>query len=220
LCNAAPIRYGRGRITGGLIARRDMTQRKMLEQKLIETAKLESLGVLAGGIAHDFGNLLTGVLGNASLLEDDLPRSSPDWSYGYNIALAAERAARLTRQMPAYSGRRRFVIERVNLSQYIRQMAGLLHSSMPMWRTTDAAGTPRRCGRPSTRSSRPDSWGGGWGWLRCRASFAGTGGPSPSRASRAQGPGSGSCPRRARRRKPGREGDDVEPPDFFPTGSA
>src|SRR5262249_776374 len=68
LASSAPIRDGRGRITGAVTTWRDITERKRLEEKLRESTKLESLGVLAGGIAHDFNNLLTGVLGHASLL--------------------------------------------------------------------------------------------------------------------------------------------------------
>lgn len=131
LCNAAPIRDGEGRVTGGLIAWRDITQRKRLEEKLRETAKLESVGILAGGIAHDFNNLLTAILGNASMLLDEAPEGSREAVCAEQICSAAERAARLTREMLAYSGRARFVIEPIDLSESIRGTAALLRASIP-----------------------------------------------------------------------------------------
>src|SRR5207253_2744490 len=63
------------RIFTGVV--RDITERKQFHEQLQHTAKLESLGVLAGGVAHDFNNLLTGILGNASLAYDSLPTENP-----------------------------------------------------------------------------------------------------------------------------------------------
>jgi PAS domain S-box-containing protein len=129
LSSAAPIRDKKGRITGAVVAWRDITERKRLEEKLRESTRLESLGVLAGGIAHDFNNLLTGVLGHASLLMGDLPEASTAWRFAREISKAAERAARLSRQMLAYSGRGRFLLESLDLSEYIRRLAPRIESS-------------------------------------------------------------------------------------------
>ena len=130
LSRSAPIRDGKGRITGAVSAWRDITERKRLEEKLSQSAKLKSLGVLAGGIAHDFNNLLTAVLGHASLLMSSLPERSMAWGNAQQISKAAERAARLSRQMLAYSGHGRFLMEPLNLSQHIRSLAPLLESSI------------------------------------------------------------------------------------------
>jgi PAS domain S-box-containing protein len=105
-------------------------QRRVIERKLLETQKLESLGVLAGGIAHDFNNLLTGILGNAELALDDLPAHSPAYTSIHQVAAAAQRAAELTRQMLAYAGRGRFIIEQIDLNQLIREMSQLLNASI------------------------------------------------------------------------------------------
>ncbi len=131
LCNAGPIRDSAGRIAGGLLAFTDISQRKDIERKLRDTAKLESLGVLAGGVAHDFNNLLTGVLGNASLLLDEVPAGSRAWSFAQGIAKSAERAASLTRQMLAYAGRGQFIIEPVDLSNFIRETIPLIEAAIP-----------------------------------------------------------------------------------------
>jgi CheY-like chemotaxis protein len=92
---------------------------------------LESLGLLAGGIAHDFNNLLTGILGNASLGLTELPDSAPMRRYFREIVSASERAADLTRQLLAYAGKGRFVLERIDLSQLVREIEPLIHTSIP-----------------------------------------------------------------------------------------
>jgi nitrogen-specific signal transduction histidine kinase/CheY-like chemotaxis protein len=100
------------------------------EDRLRETAKLESLGVLAGGIAHDFNNLLVGILGNASLAQDMLPAGSPIRELMEDVVNASDKAALLTRQMLAYSGRGRFVVEPVDLSTMVREILPLVSRSI------------------------------------------------------------------------------------------
>ena len=109
----------------------DITERKRVEERLRETAKLESLGVLAGGIAHDFNNLLTGVLGYASMAMEQLPPESSVRPMIAEVVRSAERAAHLTQQMLSYSGRGRFVVRPVNLSEFTRDIVTLLESSIP-----------------------------------------------------------------------------------------
>ncbi len=105
-------------------------ERKRLEERIQQTQKLESLGILAGGIAHDFNNLLTGILGNASLaLLEVSPHSSLRESLQM-IEIAAKRAAELTNQMLAYSGGGRFHIEKIDLTELVREMAYLLDASI------------------------------------------------------------------------------------------
>ena len=105
-------------------------ERQLLERKLQESQKLESLGVLAGGIAHDFNNLLTGVLGNASLARMDLPAESPVQPYLEQIEAAAARAADLCKQMLAYSGKGRFVVNRLDFNALIEDTTRLLQVSI------------------------------------------------------------------------------------------
>ena len=122
---STPSRDPRGRITGYHGITRDITERKQaarLEQQLLHAQKLESLGVLAGGIAHDFNNILMAVLGNAELGMMSLDAGSPVLVNLRNIEQAAARAADLTKQMLAYSGKGRFVIENLDLNGLTEKM--------------------------------------------------------------------------------------------------
>lgn len=95
-----------------------------------EAQKLESLGLLAGGIAHDFNNLLVGVLTNASLALLDLADGHAAREAIEDIERAAQRAADLTRQLLAYAGKGRYVVEPVDLSGLVREMAQLLRAAI------------------------------------------------------------------------------------------
>ena len=112
-------------ITEEVLARE---RHERFEAEVRDAQKLESLGVLAGGIAHDFNNLLVGVLSNASLALEALPRASAVHELVSNIERAAQRAADLTRQLLAYSGRGRLVVGPVDLSEVVREMADLLRT--------------------------------------------------------------------------------------------
>ena len=108
----------------------DITDQKKSEEKLRHTQKLESLGVLAGGIAHDFNNLLVGIMGNASLASESLPVDHAVRDQLDEIVLAGQKAANLTRQMLAYAGKGKFVIERLDLSTLIHDTERLLRTSL------------------------------------------------------------------------------------------
>jgi len=92
--------------------------------------KLESLGVLAGGIAHDFNNLLVGMLGHAGLALLETPPESPLRDRIQQIETCAVRAADLTNQMLAYSGKGRFLVQPTNLTDVVREMANLLRTAI------------------------------------------------------------------------------------------
>ncbi|MEP6764492.1 MAG: PAS domain-containing protein [Gemmatimonadaceae bacterium] len=105
-------------------------ERVQLETKVREVQKLESLGVLAGGIAHDFNNLLVGILGNASVSLLDMPVSSPSHAAVTAIERAARDAASLTRQLLAYAGKGRFLLEPLDLSLLAKQLRPVLQTAL------------------------------------------------------------------------------------------
>jgi len=87
--------------------------------------------LLAGGIAHDFNNLLTGIIGNASLAASEISPDQPLRMRLREIVRAGERAAFLTRQMLAYAGKGRFIIEKIDLGDLIREISTLVQTSVP-----------------------------------------------------------------------------------------
>jgi len=105
---------------------RDISDRKLMEQELIQAHKLESLGRLAGGVAHDFNNLLTGIMGNVSLMLLSLMPNDPRRDMLEAALKSSERAADLTRQMLAFAGKARFDTRLMDLSERVEEIANLL----------------------------------------------------------------------------------------------
>lgn len=115
----------------------DMTELKSAEEKrhrseqqMLHVQKLESLGVLAGGIAHDFNNILLAIMGNTSLALQSVDQGSPLEQHLLQIEKASEKAADLARQMLAYSGKGRFVLEALDLNRLVREMTSMLEVSL------------------------------------------------------------------------------------------
>lgn len=120
-----------------LVIGRDISEEKRLsaekqriEDQLLHAQKLESMGVLAGGIAHDFNNILTAIIGNADLALMRLNPESPVLENLHRIEKAAGRASELAKQMLAYSGKGRFVIESIDLNRLVEEMLHMLEVSI------------------------------------------------------------------------------------------
>jgi len=114
--------------------------------------KLESIGVLAGGSAHDFNNLLHVVLGNADLARLHIPDDSEAREHLDEVVRATQRAAELTQQLLAYSGRGEVENLHLDLSSEVREMATLLRTAISkqatlVWDLTDDL--PAVCGDPA-----------------------------------------------------------------------
>jgi PAS domain S-box-containing protein len=90
----------------------DVTERKKLEEQLLQAQKMEGIGKLAGGVAHDYNNMLGVIIGYSSLIMKRIDRSEPIYRYFELIASAAKRAADITRQLLAFA-RREIVSPRV-----------------------------------------------------------------------------------------------------------
>ena len=110
---------------------RDITERKKGEEAIRQSQKTESLGILAGGIAHDFNNLLQAMLGQTSLALTRLPQGSPAYNNVAKAESAAQRAAELTRQLLAYSGRGKFDVRPIDLNALIHENLHFLELAIP-----------------------------------------------------------------------------------------
>ncbi|HNT34130.1 MAG TPA: PAS domain S-box protein, partial [bacterium] len=126
-----------GNVTGVLLVVRDIRERRRaesergrLEEQLLQTQKMESIGILAGGIAHDFNNLLMAILGNVSLATQDISNVNSVRESLSSVRSAAQRAADLTRQLLAYSGKGKMIVERVCLGETVHRMTQLINVSV------------------------------------------------------------------------------------------
>jgi PAS domain S-box-containing protein len=135
--NSVPVLDAGGEVTGFRGVDRDITERTQaeverlaMERRLLHAQKLESLGILAGGVAHDFNNLLMAVIGNLDLGLLDLSPTSATRPYIERALQASRRAADLTRQMLAYSGKGRFVITHMDLSGLVRENMNLFRTAI------------------------------------------------------------------------------------------
>jgi two-component system cell cycle sensor histidine kinase/response regulator CckA len=105
---------------------RDITDRKRLEAQLFQSQKMETIGKLSGGIAHEFNSILTAIIGQSELLLGDLPPGNPLAKNATEIRKAAERAAILTRQLLAYGRKQILQPESLDLSAIIAGMKNTL----------------------------------------------------------------------------------------------
>ncbi|MBI5608835.1 MAG: CHASE domain-containing protein [Deltaproteobacteria bacterium] len=117
--------------TCALWVARDITERRAQEAALLQTQKLDGLGLLAGGIAHDFNNLLGAVQGHLSLARLAVADQQDPQPHFDHMSQAVRRAADLARQLLAYAGRARVVVEPVDLNRLIADMGSLLAVSVP-----------------------------------------------------------------------------------------
>ena len=101
----SPVRDESGAIRHYVAVKSDITARLDLEEQLRQSSKMESIGRLAGGVAHDFNNMLTVILGHAELALDRVEPSTPVHDGLVEIRQAAERSAELTRQLLAFARR-------------------------------------------------------------------------------------------------------------------
>ncbi|MEI6206654.1 MAG: PAS domain S-box protein [Desulfuromonadales bacterium] len=135
--SVTPILDESGAVLRQVCVVRDISERKRAEaerenmqKQLLNAQKLESLGVLAGGIAHDFNNILTSIVGNVDLALMRINKESPVVSNLHAIEKASARAADLAKQMLAYSGKGKFVIENLDLGRLVEDMLHMLEVSI------------------------------------------------------------------------------------------
>ncbi|HEX9464757.1 MAG TPA: ATP-binding protein [Alphaproteobacteria bacterium] len=109
--------------------RAEIAERAQAEEQLRQAQKMEAVGRLTGGIAHDFNNLLTGILGNLELLQRRLAGTDA-LRFADRAMSAAERGARLTRQLLAFSRRQHLQPRPLDLNGLVDGMIGLLSSTL------------------------------------------------------------------------------------------
>ncbi len=120
-------------LAGWMIARRErqiQQEQRDLERRLAESQKMEAIGKLAGGVAHDFNNMLTAILGYSGMIQEDAPPDSPIQDHALQIRRAAENAAALTQKLLAFSRRQVLQANAVDFQTVLATMLPLLRNAV------------------------------------------------------------------------------------------
>jgi PAS domain S-box-containing protein len=104
--------------------------RQALKKQLLFARKMESLGMLAGGIVHDFNNLIACILGYSSLLGEEIDKDSPYYDDIQQITQTSEKATELTSRLLAFAQGGSFVIPTLEVNQLIKEVAGILSRTL------------------------------------------------------------------------------------------
>ncbi len=124
---AFPLRDEAGRVVAAIEIIHNVTDRKHLEDQLRHSQKMEAVGLLAGGISHDFNNILTAIIGYGNLLKMKIRAGDPLHSYVEQILASSARAANLTQSLLAFSRRQVINPRSIDLNDSIRRFEKLLH---------------------------------------------------------------------------------------------
>jgi PAS domain S-box-containing protein len=130
-CNAFGIRDAQtGRLLAGAFVLRDLTERKRVEEHLRQAQRMEAIGRLAGGVAHEVNNMMTVILGFCTFLTKGLDESDQRQQDVGQIARAAERSAEVSRQLLAYSRRQLLQPRVLDLNAVLGDMESVLRRLM------------------------------------------------------------------------------------------
>ncbi|MBI5512111.1 MAG: DUF3365 domain-containing protein [Deltaproteobacteria bacterium] len=124
--SAYPVRTPTGEIRHVVRVVRDVTEHKKLEAKFLQAQKMEAIGRLAGGVAHDMNNVLSVILNDCALLLEDLPPKSPIVAELEEIRSAGERASALTKQLLAFSRKQPFRPLAIDVNKVVKSIAKMI----------------------------------------------------------------------------------------------
>ena len=124
--SAAPLLSSDGAFIGAIVTIVNTMEKRSLEEQLRQAQKVEAVGTLAGGVAHDFNNILTAIIGFGSLMEMKMAADDPMLKSLQQILSAADRAADLTRSLLAFSKRQLTDIRRIELNRIIKGFEKML----------------------------------------------------------------------------------------------
>ncbi|HEV2017461.1 MAG TPA: PAS domain S-box protein [Gemmatimonadaceae bacterium] len=127
----APILDNEGKVVAAVAAFFNTTDRRSLEAQLRQSQKMEAIGRLAGGVAHDFNNILTVIRMSSEFLLEDLPDTNESRHEAKEIMKAADRAAALTRQLLAFSRHQVLNPRLVVLNEIVEGLDGMLRRVVP-----------------------------------------------------------------------------------------
>jgi PAS domain S-box-containing protein len=131
LVSAFPVIDGAGKAIAHGIAMTDITELRRVQAHLTQAQKMDALGRLAGGVAHDFNNIVGAIAGFARFIVEDTPENSDIHLYGERILTASTRAKQLIQQILAFSRRKETKAQRIPLAPILDETVALLRATLP-----------------------------------------------------------------------------------------
>ena len=122
----SPVRDAAGEITNFVSVKRDVTHEVRIEEQLRRAQRMEAIGLLAGGVAHDFGNVLTPIMAYSEMALSKLEEGDPIHEYTKQIQGAAERAEVLIRQLLAFSRKKDVLLRTVDVNEVVSGFKNML----------------------------------------------------------------------------------------------
>lgn len=116
----SPVRNESGKITHYMATKEDITERRNLEEQLRQSQKMEAIGTLAGGVAHDFNNILSAIFGYSHLILDKVKDNDPVRNYVEEIMEASKRAAVLTNSLLSFSRKQVVTLAMIDLCEVVK----------------------------------------------------------------------------------------------------
>lgn len=108
----------------------DREDQQRLQEHLLQARKMESLGMLAGGVVHDFNNLLSCILGYSSLLSEEISKDNPYYEDIHQISNTSKKATELTSRLMAYAQGGSYLVHDLDVNQLIKEVAGILSRTL------------------------------------------------------------------------------------------
>lgn len=128
--SGAPMRNSFGEMFGLVFVIRDETEQRLLEEEYRQSQKMDSIGKLAGGVAHDFNNMLGGIMGAAELLEEELAEHPKLLKYVNIIFRCSKQASELTDKLLAFSRKEKPVFQPVSVHECINNVLEIVERSI------------------------------------------------------------------------------------------
>lgn len=155
-----PLTDAHGEIQNFIGIGEDITDKRKAREQIVKAQKMEAVGLLAGGVAHDFNNVLTTILGAAHLASLDAEKDSDIGREINQIEIATRRAKSLVQQLLTFARRQPAAPQKLNLKDEVQEVAKLIQASIPHHQGEDPFRTRRRlgAGRPHARPSDRDEF--------------------------------------------------------------